>query len=455
MPTAVSSPAARFAAGMRNPLRASVMYPPDRSLFRPFSRPGTQESIAATLASSRSPFGLYVHVPFCETHCTYCDYETVPLARHDRASRRAYVDGLLAELDAVAGAIPADHAVEGLDVGGGTPGALEAEDFGRLLAHVSRRFRLVPGFEVSTETTPTLAAADPAKWRSIREAGVSRVSMGIQTAGTGLLATVNRAPHGPGRVRAGMESLRAAGFPIVNVDLMFGLPGLTSRDWAATLDLAIELGPDVVTVYDTVYKNRGIASQAPRLGAVPSPADYASQYGAAFERLTAAGYASRYGSVNFSRVPGRLGTSRYLEGRILRGHDYVGTGLYASSLVGRSWRFGPKEYAAWSAAPGELRADSLYELPDAHVMAKYALLALSYGFLPRGPFEARFGRQPTAVFGPELAFLEGERLLARAPDGWELVPGRFGELPGIRSLFYPDDAVPLLSLPVLRSRATA
>ncbi len=408
----------------------------------------------ATLASVRSPFGLYVHVPFCETRCTFCDYETVPLARHDRASRRAYVDGLLAELDAIAAAVPADHSVEGLDVGGGTPGALEAEDFGKLLAQVSRRFRLAPAFEVSTETTPTLAAADPAKWRAIRESGVSRVSMGIQTAVTDLLATVNRAPHGPGRVRAGMESLRGAGFPIVNVDLMFALPGLTSCAWAATLDLAIDLEPDVVTVYDTVYKNRGIASQAPRLGAVPSTADYASQYDAAFGRFIAAGYASRYGSVNFSRVPGRLGTSRYLEGRILHGRDYVGAGLYASSLVGCSWRFGPKEYATWIAAPGRLRADSLYDLPVGHVMAKYALLALSYGLLPRVPFEARFGRSPADAFPEELAFLESERLLRPAPDGWELVPGRFGELPGIRSLFYPDDAVPLLSLPVLRSRAT-
>lgn len=455
MPIAVSSPAERFAAGMRNPLRASVMYPPDRSLFRPFALPASEEAIAAPLSRVRSPFGLYVHVPFCETHCTYCDYETVPLARHDRASRRAYVDGLVAELDAIAAAIPPDHAVEGLDIGGGTPGALEAGDFERLLAHVSRRFRQAPSFEVSTETTPTLAAADPSKWRAIRETGVSRVSMGVQTAGADLLATVNRAPHGPQQVRAGMDCLRAAGFPIVNVDLMFALPGLTPRDWAATLDLAVELGPDVVTVYDTVYKNRGIASQAPRLGSVPSPADYGGQYDAAFERLTAAGYVSRYGSVNFSRVPERLGTSRYLEGRILHGHDYVGAGLYASSLVGSTWRFGPKEYVAWSAEPGRLRAESLYELPVAHVMAKVALLALSYGYLPPAPFEARFGRSLADVFAQELAFLEREQLLRPAPDGWELVPGRFGELPGIRSLFYPDDAVPLLSRPVLRSPATA
>lgn len=449
----------RFALGMENHLRASVMYPPDRSLFTPFriADAGAVE-VAATLGAARGPVALYAHVPFCETKCAYCDYETVPLAAHDEASIAGYTRALLAELGALAEALPPGIEVAGLDVGGGTPGTLTALQFEAILRVVERRFTLAPSFEVSTETTPTLAAADPAKWRRIREAGVSRVSMGVQTASPALLSRMNRALHGPSEIERGMAALRDAGFAMVNVDLLFALPGLSLAAWDATLSSALALSPDVVTIYDTVYKNRGIATLASRDGGAPSPADYGAQYDLAFARLTAAGFAARYGSVNFSRVSGRLGTSRYLEGRILDGLDYAGAGLYASSLVGDTWRFGRQRYADWlaHAGRGELAAQDLYALPRAHVIAKYVLLALSYGYLDERRYERRFGETLASRFGGELAFLEARSLLRRAPDGWEMVAGSFASLPGIRALFYPDDAAErmllLLARPVVSVR---
>lgn len=277
------------------------MYPPDRSVFAPWrvADAGVHE-VAATLAKARGPVALYAHVPFCETKCAYCDYETVPLASHDDASLSRYVGALLAELGAIANALPQGVEVAGFDIGGGTPGTLAASQFEEILRVVERRFNPAPGFEVSTETTPTLAAAEPAKWRRIREAGISRVSMGVQTAAPALLSRMNRGLHGPSEIERGMAALRAAGFAVVNVDLMFALPGLSLESWDATLSSVIALAPDVVTVYDTVYKNRGIATLATRDGAAPSVADFGAQYDHAFTRLTAAGFSSRYGSVNLS-----------------------------------------------------------------------------------------------------------------------------------------------------------
>lgn len=441
----------RFSLGMANPLRASVMYPPAREAFAPFRRSTSADSVRASLARAAGPIALYAHVPFCETKCAYCDYETVPLAAHDRASIARYAAALSRELVAIAGALPAGIEAAGFDIGGGTPGTLAAPQFEALLRTVERRFALAPSFEVSTETTPTLAAADPAKWRAVREAGVSRVSMGVQTIAPALLGRLNRGMHGADRTRPGMDALRSAGFAIVNVDLMFALPGLSMDAWEATVAHAISLAPDVVTIYDTVYKNRGIAVFAGRDGFAPAPADYGAQYDRAFSMLLSAGYSARYGSVNFSRVSGRLGTSRYLEGRILDGLDYAGAGLYASSLVRDSWRFGRRRYADWlvAAGRGELAAHDLYELPRAHVIAKYALLALSYGYLDAARFERRFGEPLASRFGAELAFLESRDLVRRTSDGWELAPGSFGALPGMRALFYPEDALAFLSQPVV------
>ncbi len=445
------TPGALFARGMANPLRASVMYPPDRSLFAPFRAAATPGSVAASLAAARSPIGLYVHVPFCETRCTYCDYATVPLAGHDAAARDAYVEGVVAELASVAEALPPGTRVAGLDVGGGTPGVLSARQLERILGAVASRFSLAEGFEVSTETTPTQAAADPAKWREVARVGVTRVSMGLQTAEPGLLRRVGRAPHGGDRPARGMEALRGAGFSLVNVDLMFALPGLTLPAWEATLEAAVALAPDVVTAYDTVYKNRRIAEEASRGAGAPSPEDFGAQYDRAFGLLTGAGFASRYGSVNFSRAPGRLGTSRYLEGRLRDGLDYVGVGLYASSLVGTSWRFGLARIDAWLAAArsGRLAAEDLYRLPPRHVEAKFLLLALTYGVLDAARFRARFGRTLEEALGERLLFLLEGGFLRPAPDGFELVPGRFRDLPGIRAALFPDDATPLLDLPVV------
>lgn len=435
----MTSPEARFALGMAHPLRASVMVPPDRSVVAPFRVPAREETIRASLGAARSPVVLYAHVPFCETRCAWCGYATLPHGGDDLLD--ACVDGLTAELETIAGALPPGTEVAGLDVGGGTPGLLSARHFGRLVDTVARRFRLGPLFEVSTETTPRLAAEDGRKWAAIRAAGVSRVSVGLQTTAPGLLARMGR-PQEAGLPRRAVDVLRAAGFPMVNVDLMFGLPGQSLAQWEATVDAAIALAPDVVTTYDTVYKRRPIAARQ-----APTPAVFGSLYDSAFARLTSAGHASRYGSVNFSRVSGRLGTSRALEGRLLLGLDYAGAGLYASSLVGNTWRFNPSGYASWltGARAGRLAASDLYALPERHVTAKALLLALTYGFLPR----ARFGPVLDGSHRGTVDLLVGRGLLRHAPDGLEMGPGSFGSLPGIRASFLPDDALPALSLPLL------
>lgn len=437
----------RFALGAAHPLRATVMYPPTRELFRRYRVEGKDRTVEAALAGVGRRVGLYVHLPFCSSRCRYCDYATLPLATHgDRLDE--YVEAIVAQLESVAAAAP-DVEVTGLDLGGGTPAVLAPRHFERILETVRGRFRLATTFEVSTETTPALAS-DLQKWRAFAAAGLDRVSLGLQSADPAVLRAVGRGELGRIEALAGVESLRAAGIRIINVDLMFALPGQSQASWLDAVDFAISLGLEVVTTYDTVYKNRQIADDAARSGRLPGADHYGRLYDAGFDRLRAAGYRADYGSVNFSRVPGRLGTSRYLEGRILDGVDYVGVGLYASSLLGRTWVFAPADLEAWleSAHERRLAAGDAYALPIEHVMAKYLLLALSYGFIDPDRFARRFGEPLEDRFGDALALLEARGLLARDGGDWRMTPGSFGELPGMRAAFYPEEALDALSLPV-------
>ena len=432
-----------YERALQNPLRASVMYPPDRRLFRPFAQPTTHAAIEALLQNAAPRMGLYAHIPFCEPKCTYCDYETVPL---QGANIDAYVEALCRELTLTLRALPRTTEITGFDIGGGTPGVLSVKQFERIIKTLEGA-RLASDFEISTETTPTMAAADPRKWSALKQVGIGRISMGVQSDENALLTQLNRGMHDSDHIGRGMDALRA--FDLINLDLMFALPGLTAERFAKTVARAVSLAPDVITVYDTVYKNRGIATQARRIPALaPSRQDYGAQYDLAFAALNAAGYRGRYGSVNFSRKAGRLGTSRYLESRILDGTDYVGVGLYASSLQGATWRFGKRSYRAWMAQT-ELGAEDLYALPAEHVMAKYILLALSYGYIDSERFERRFQEPLSRRFARVLDFLLTQKLLRESDDGFEMVPGTFSDLPGARALFYPEDALPWLGVNVL------
>ena len=109
-----------------------------------------------------------------------------------------------------------------------------------------------------------------------------------------------------------------------------------------------------------------------------------------------------------------------------------------------------------AARSGRLAAGDIYRLPARHVEAKHVLLALTYGVLDAARFRARFGRTLEEALGERLTFLLMGGFLRPAPDGFELSPGRFRDLPGIRAVLFPDDAAPLVDLPVVPpSRAVA
>jgi putative oxygen-independent coproporphyrinogen III oxidase len=208
---------------------------------------------AAALAQlSGRPFGVYVHVPFCATRCGYCDFNTYVPGEDGAAAAAGYVDAVLGELD-LARRVLGDGVPPAQSVffGGGTPTLLAASDLARLLDGIRERFGLAPGAEVTTEANPE--SVDPAKLTALREAGFTRLSLGMQSAVPSVLATLDRV-HSPGRPQAAVREARAAGFEQVSLDLIYGTPGESADDWLASLHGALEAEPDHLSTYSLIVE---------------------------------------------------------------------------------------------------------------------------------------------------------------------------------------------------------
>lgn len=240
----------------------------------------------------RHPFGVYVHVPYCVTRCGYCDFNTYTadeLGPSVGASRKSWADGVLAELRMAASVLDAVPPVSTVFIGGGTPTLLPPGELGRVIDAIDATWGVTSDVEVTVEANPeTLSRAT---LDGLRAGGVTRVSMGMQSAVPHVLTTLDRA-HTPGRVEAAVRDARVAGFDDVSLDLIYGTPGESLTEWEHTLDVALALAPDHVSAYALIVEEGTRLAARIRRGEVTAPDDdlMATMYERLDERLTAAGY---------------------------------------------------------------------------------------------------------------------------------------------------------------------
>ncbi len=190
---------------------------------------------------SDTPSGIYLHFPFCAIRCTYCDFATV--AGQDARIPR-YLDALEREILTFQQGLP--PRVDTVFFGGGTPSRLLPDQVRRLLGAIAKRFDLLPGAEVTLEGNPESLGAD--RLGGFRQAGVTRISVGMQSLDDEVLRGVGRA-HDGARARRAVREAVAGGFASVNVDLIAGLPGERLALWDSTLEEVADLGPAHVSVY--------------------------------------------------------------------------------------------------------------------------------------------------------------------------------------------------------------
>lgn len=214
---------------------------------------------ASTVAASSPPVGLYVHVPFCVSICPYCDFVVVAGSetRGPRNRIAVFVEALLAELDLRADALDERFGKPGrtarrrpplssVYLGGGTPSLLAPELLATILDRVRRRFGLADGTEVTLEANPGPdERGDP---DAQHEIGVTRLSIGAQSFNGGELSQLGRR-HSPDDIVEAVAAARAVGIGSINIDLLYDIPGQTLATWTDSLERAIGLGPDHLSLY--------------------------------------------------------------------------------------------------------------------------------------------------------------------------------------------------------------
>jgi putative oxygen-independent coproporphyrinogen III oxidase len=225
---------------------------------------------AAALRDVRgAPFGVYVHVPFCATRCGYCDFNTYTPGEL-ATSPSTWLDAMRRELDLAAHVLGEPEPADTVFVGGGTPSLLGAAGLAAVLDAIRGSLGLAPSAEVTTEANPE--STSPGFFAGIAAAGYTRVSLGMQSAAPHVLAVLDRV-HTPGRPVAAAAQARAAGIGQVSLDLIYGTPGETSDDLAASLEAVLSAGVDHVSAYALVVEAGTALARRVARGELPGPDD--------------------------------------------------------------------------------------------------------------------------------------------------------------------------------------
>ena len=246
--------------------------------------------------------GLYLHIPFCSAICNYCNFNR---GLFDADLKARYVDALVADIRRTGRAKSAGSARGQADTiyfGGGTPSLLEPSEVARIIAACRDAFEVSGDAELTLEANPE--SVDPHKLTGLRNAGVNRLSFGVQSFRDAELRRLSRL-HDSARARAAMGEARNAGFDNISLDLMMWLPEQRVDEWLSNVDAAIACDPDHLSLYLLeVYPNAPLKDDMARARWSQAPDDdAATMYVTAMERLEAAGY-EQYEISNVAK-PGR------------------------------------------------------------------------------------------------------------------------------------------------------
>jgi oxygen-independent coproporphyrinogen-3 oxidase len=353
--------------------------------------------------------GLYLHIPFCQAICSYCNFNRGLL---DERLKTRYVAALEAEIHRAdchqAPASTAGRRADTIFFGGGTPSLLEPEEVARLIAACRHTYDLATDAEITLETNPETVTAS--RLDAFRAAGINRLSFGVQSFDDGELQRLGRI-HSAARAREAIRAAQASGFHSTSLDLMFWLPGQTSASWRRTVNEAIALEPRHLSLYLLeLYPNAPLKETMTReqaRGAVPQNSweqtaddEAAEMYLDALERLDAA----RFVQYEISNVAQPGFHSRH-NVKYWQGGDWRGFGCGAHSTVdGVRWKNvgSTQDYvdrilvgAPVAVDPRHLSAGERLE------EALFTGLRLSEG-IDVGNFEARFGVEPWSRYGADL-----------------------------------------------------
>lgn len=360
------------------------------------------------------PWGIYVHIPFCQARCTYCDFNTVTGMSDDDHLR--YTEAVVKELDQE---IFLEGELVSIYFGGGTPSLVDPDLLGRIIRHIRGRASWEGPAEITVETNPGTVTLD--KLRTFRQAGVNRLSIGAQALQNHHLTALNRV-HDVKAIEDTVCLARQAGFENISLDAIYGLPGQTQAEWRETVEGLMALKPQHLSLYALIVESGTPLKRAVDRGEarLPDPDGVADMADWAEARLDGDGLVS-YEISNYAH-PGYESRHNQLYWQ-LEPYLAVGAGAHAYRPGRRWWNVrGVRRYMAMVEA-GQDPEEGGETLSADEEMREFVWLGLRQrAGVDGGRFRERFGCLPGDVFGSTLSNLEGRGLVAQTRDSLVLTP---------------------------------
>jgi oxygen-independent coproporphyrinogen-3 oxidase len=411
-------------------------YPPF-SVWSPQHVPAALQALQQPVAKP-TPLGLYLHIPFCRKRCKFCYFRVY--TDKNAGEVETYLDALSREIELYA----AQEGLRGRQFefvyfGGGTPSYLSNEQLKRLIDRIRRHWTWESAREVTFECEP--GTLKQSKLQTIKEIGVTRLSLGVEHFDDQILAANGRAHKSPEIFRA-YQWAREAGFAQINIDLIAGMLGETGEPWKAAVAKAIELDADSVTIYQMeVPFNTTIAREAKAAGNHVPVASWAQKRAWvewAFAQFEAAGYvaSSAYTLVKPQRHAGFV-----YRDSLWHGADLIGTGVASFS------HFQAHHYQnvdSWEQYiemlnRGQLPLQRAWPLNPRQFLIRELILQLKTGHVDAGYFREKFGVEIAREFAAPLASLQQDELAS--VDGENIQLSRRGLLRAdeILNRFFEDE----------------
>ncbi len=363
---------------------------------------------------AKDAFSLYIHIPYCVSKCPYCDFNSHVVAA---IPEQSYADALLRELEHYGNAGDwRGRTAQSIFFGGGTPSTFQPQTIGKLLAWAAATFPIDAGCEITLEANPGTVDSD--KFFGYRDAGVNRISVGVQSFQPKLLEFLGRI-HSADEARRALETVKRAQFENFSLDLIYANPGQTLADLETDLEIALEIQPPHLSAYNLTFEEGTPFHREHRAGKMTSLGeDEEIAMAELIERKLKRAGLQRYEISNYARPDCH---SRH-NVNYWRGGDYLGLGAGAHSylrnadgVTGRRWsnEKNPARYMARvdRTAPGVVEHE---EIGRARAIGEFLFLGLRLTEgIGTNAFYRRFGKFPWEIYPRIKDWIEGDLLAVK------------------------------------------
>lgn len=382
------------------------------------------------LFEDEKDLSFYIHIPFCKSLCAFCEYVKYPI--NTISNQKEYINILRKDVYSFLDKHK-DIKLYGFDIGGGTPTALDDDIFIELMdiyADVIKKCHLVDDFEASIEGT--FATLNEKKIKIIKETGINRISLGIQTSNAKILEKNNRYNGSLNEMVEIINIIKRYGISKVNLDLMYGLQNQTEEDLKETLNDIRTLNPEQVTLYEMRYNMVKINNCIDR-------EKMYKNYIYLYTELIKMGYYADFGQNTFSKDKLDRGVSSYLRYRMINNISYKGFGISAQSKSkkGISYNIGKtlKKFDD-CLKNNSFSTEDNYLLPSDEMLAKYITISLYYGKFNIDIMKDIIEKNPFEEYKDEFTFLLDNNYIVIDNNIVSLTKSGFKYYGAIGALFY-------------------